>query len=98
MLKNYFKLAWRNLFRNKAFSFSNILGLAIGITCAMLILLWVQNELTYDKFHKKYDNIYQVIANRNFNNQMFTDRSMAMRLARELEMHQSKYILSKSIH
>jgi putative ABC transport system permease protein len=85
MLKNYFKLAWRNLFRNKGFSFTNILGLTIGITCAMLILLWVQNELTYDKFHKNYDNIYQVIANRNFNNQMFTDRSMAMPLASELE-------------
>jgi putative ABC transport system permease protein len=85
MFKSYLKIAWRNLFRNKGFSFTNILGLTIGITCAMLILLWVQNELTYDKFHKNYDNVYQVIANRNFNNQMFTDRSMAMPLASELE-------------
>jgi putative ABC transport system permease protein len=85
MFKSYLKIAWRNLFRNKGFSFTNILGLTIGITCAMLILLWVQNELTYDKFHKNYDNVYQVIANRNFNNQMFTDRSMAMPLASALE-------------
>ena len=85
MFKSYLKIAWRNLFRNKGFSFTNILGLTIGITCAMLILLWVQNELTYDKFHKNYDNVYQVIANRNFNNQMFTDRSMAMPLASELD-------------
>jgi ABC-type antimicrobial peptide transport system permease subunit len=66
------------------------LGLSIGITCAMLILLWVQNELTFDRFHKNYDNIYQVIANRNFNNQMFTDRSMAMPLAGELESSSPK--------
>lgn len=85
MIKNYLKIAWRNLFRNKGFSITNILGLTIGITCAMLILLWVQNETTYDKFHKNYDNVYQVIANRSFNNQMFTDRSMAMPLAGELE-------------
>ena len=85
MFKSYLKIAWRNLFRNKGFSVTNILGLTIGITCAMLILLWVQNELTYDKFHKNYDNVYQVIANRNFNNQMFTDRSMVMPLASELE-------------
>ena len=85
MFKSYLKIAWRNLFRNKGFSFTNILGLTIGITCAMLILLWVQNELTYDKFHRNYDNVYQVIANRNFNNQMFTDRSMVMPLASELE-------------
>ncbi len=85
MFKSYLKIAWRNLFRSKGFSIINILGLTIGITCAMLILLWVQNELTYDKFHKNYDNVYQVIANRNFNNQMFTDRSMVMPLASELE-------------
>lgn len=85
MFKNYLKVAWRNLFRNKGFSATNILGLTIGITCAMLILLWVQNEVSYDKFHRSYDDIYQVIANRNFNNQMFTDRSMAMPLASELE-------------
>ncbi|MBG9377570.1 ABC transporter permease [Panacibacter sp. DH6] len=85
MFKNYIKVAWRNLFRNKGFTITNVLGLAIGITCTMLIVLWVQDELTYDRFHQEHDNIYQVIANRDFNNQVFTDRSMVLPLAAELE-------------
>ena len=85
MFKNYFKVAWRNLFKNKGFSITNILGLSIGIACTIFILLWVYDELTYDRFQKNYNNIYQVIANRDFNNQVFTDRSMAMPLAGALE-------------
>ncbi len=85
MFKNYFKTAWRNLFRNKGFSITNILGLAIGMACTIFILLWVYDELTYDKFQKNYDTIYQVIANRDFNNQVFTDRNMAMPLGSALE-------------
>lgn len=85
MIKNYLKIAWRNLFKNKGFSITNILGLSIGIACTIFILLWVYDELTYDRFQKNYDNIYQVIANRDFNNQVFTDKNMAMPLAGELE-------------
>lgn len=85
MLKNYFKIAWRNLFKNKGFSVTNILGLTIGITCTILIFLWVQDERAYDKFHNNYNNIYQVIAHRNFNNQIFTDRNMVMPLAKSLK-------------
>lgn len=85
MLKNYFKIAWRNLFRNKGFSLTNLLGLTIGITCTILIFLWVRDELAYDKFHSNYPNIYQVIAHRKFNNQVFTDRNMVLPLAGELE-------------
>ena len=85
MLKNYFKTACRNLFRNKGFSITNILGLSIGISCAVFILLWVYNEVTYDRFQKNYNNIYQVIANRDFNNQMFTDRNMVLLLAKALQ-------------
>ncbi len=85
MFKNYFKTAVRNLFRNKGFSITNILGLAIGMVCTIFILLWVYDELTYDRFQKNYDHIYQVIANRDFNNQVFTDRNMAMPLASALE-------------
>ncbi len=85
MLKNYIKTAWRNLVRNKAFSLTNLLGLTIGLTCTMLILLWVQDELGYDEFHANYDNTYQVIANRDFKNQVFTDRNMVMPLAGALE-------------
>ena len=86
MLKNYFKIAWRNLFRNKAFSLTNLLGLTIGMTSTILIFLWVKDELSYNKFHTHYKNIYQVIAHRNFNNQVFTDRNMVLPLAQSLEM------------
>ncbi len=85
MLKNFFKIAWRNLFRNKGFSITNILGLTIGITCTLLIFLWVKDELAYDKFHTNYNNIYQVIAHRKFNNQVFTDRNMVLPLAKSIE-------------
>src|ERR1700688_46442 len=59
MLRNYLKIAWRNLLKNKAFSFLNISGLAIGMASALLILLWVQNEVSYDRFHKNGDFIYE---------------------------------------
>ncbi len=85
MIKNYFKIAWRNLFRNKGFSVTNLLGLTIGLTCTIFILLWVRDERAYDKFHAHYKDIYQVIAHRNFNNQIFTDRNMVLPLAKALE-------------
>ncbi len=59
MLKNYIKIALRNLRRNKLYSVLNITGLAIGITCCMLILLYVQDELSYDRFHEKSTRIYR---------------------------------------
>ncbi len=59
MLKNYIKIALRNLRRNKLYSVLNIAGLAIGITCCILILLYVQDELSYDRFHEKADRIYR---------------------------------------
>jgi putative ABC transport system permease protein len=60
MLRNYFKIAFRNLVRHKAFAAINIAGLAIGMACSIFILLWVQNELSYDKFHKNADYIYRL--------------------------------------
>jgi putative ABC transport system permease protein len=63
MLKNYFKIAVRNLLRNKGFSILNISGLAIGMASAVLILLWIQNEISYDRFHAKTDRIYEVWGN-----------------------------------
>lgn len=85
MFKNYFKIAWRNLLRNKGFSTTNLLSLTIGITCTLLIALWVYDELNYNKFHRNYNNIYQVMANRDFKNQVFTDPNMVLPLARALE-------------
>ena len=62
MLKNYFKTAWRNLTKSKAFSLINIFGLTLGVTCSILIFLWVQDELGYDGFHKNGDRLYTVIT------------------------------------
>jgi putative ABC transport system permease protein len=60
MIKNYLKVAWRNLVRNKAFSAINILGLALGLACSLLIILWVQDEKSVDGFHKNGEYLYQV--------------------------------------
>ncbi|WP_462264107.1 ABC transporter permease [Mucilaginibacter sp.] len=60
MLKNYFKIAWRNLGRNLSFSVINILGLSIGMASALLILLWIQNEVSYDRFHEKDNRLYRI--------------------------------------
>ncbi|SEL52425.1 ABC transporter permease [Parapedobacter koreensis] len=60
MIKNYFKIAFRNLWRHKSFSLLNIAGLAIGMASSILILLWVQNERSYDRFHNNADNIYRI--------------------------------------
>jgi putative ABC transport system permease protein len=62
MFKNYLKIAFRNLWKNKLFSFINIIGLAIGVTCCILIFLYVQNELSFDKFNDKRDRIYRIVS------------------------------------
>jgi putative ABC transport system permease protein len=62
MISNYIKVAIRNLLRQKAFSFINIFGLALGISCTALIGMWVNDELSYDRFHDDYDRIYRVTA------------------------------------
>ncbi|MDH5742823.1 MAG: ABC transporter permease [Candidatus Aminicenantes bacterium] len=61
MLKNYLKIALRNFYKHKSFSFINISGLAIGMACCMLIMLWVQDELNYEKFNKNIDDIFCVV-------------------------------------
>jgi len=60
MFQNYFKIAWRNLVKNKTFSFINIIGLASGLACFILIALYVADELSYDRFHEKADRIYRI--------------------------------------
>jgi len=66
MLKNYFIIAWRHLKSKKFYSLINILGLAVGIFCCILIFLYVQDELSYDQFNKKADRIYRIAANIKF--------------------------------
>ena len=63
MIKNYFKIAWRNLLKNKVYSFINITGLATGMAIALLIGLWIWDELSFDKYHKNHDRLAQVMLN-----------------------------------
>ncbi len=62
MFKNYLLIAWRNLRRHKGFSFINIFGLAIGVACCILIFLYINDELSYDKYHKNADRIFRGIS------------------------------------
>lgn len=62
MIKNYLKIAWRNIRKQKFYSFINILGLTIGMTCCFLIFMYVRFELSYDSFHKNKDRIYRVVT------------------------------------
>jgi putative ABC transport system permease protein len=71
MIKNYFKTAWRNMMRNKTSSFINVSGLSIGIACVLMIVIYIQNELSYDKFHKDADRIFQVTLKGNMGGQEF---------------------------
>jgi len=61
MIKNYFKIAWRTLLKSKGYATINILGLAIGLACCLLIGLYIQDELSYDQYHAKKDQIYRVL-------------------------------------
>src|SRR5436190_23143595 len=64
MFRNYFKTAFRNFARNKVYSFTNIAGLSIGLACAMLIMLYVKDEVSFDRFHKNVNNIYRIVSKR----------------------------------
>ena len=71
MLKNYIKIAWRNLVRNKTFSAINVLGLSIGISASLVIYLLVNYHFTFDKFQKDGDRIYRVVSEFNFSGQIY---------------------------
>ena len=71
MIKNYLKIALRNIKRHKGYSFINITGLAIGMACCLLIMIWVLNELSYDKFHENATNLYRVEENQYYSGRIF---------------------------
>jgi putative ABC transport system permease protein len=85
MIKNYFIIAWRNLFKNKASSAINIGGLAIGMCVAILIGLWLHDELEFDKFHKNYNRIAQVMQNQTFNGKIYSQNAIPFPLGKELK-------------
>jgi putative ABC transport system permease protein len=85
MLKSFFKIAWRNMIRSKGFTTINILGLVVGMASAILILLWIQNELSYDQFHEKKDRIYEAWNRAEFSGELNCWNTTPKVLARTLE-------------
>ena len=84
MLTNYLKIAWRNLIRNKVYSFINIGGLAIGMAVAMIIGLWVWDELSFNKYFQNYNRIAQVMQRGTFNGEFGAGGYMPLPLGNEL--------------
>ncbi|TLV01027.1 ABC transporter permease [Dyadobacter luticola] len=85
MLKNYLKIAYRSLLKNKGYSAINIGGLAVGMAVAMLIGLWVYDELTYDRYHRNYDRLVQVMQHQHINGHKGTEKSVPMPLVVEMK-------------
>lgn len=99
MIQNYLKIALRTLLRNKVYSFINIAGLATGMAVAMLIGLWIYDELSYDKYHENYDRIAQVSQHNIYNGQKSTQVSNPAVMAEEIRSHYAsdfKYVLQSS--
>ena len=84
MLKSYFKVAWRNLLKNNIYSVINIGGLAVGMGVAILIALWVVDELNYDKYHANYDRIAQVMQHQTYNEEIGTQEANPAQMAEEI--------------
>src|SRR6185295_5762334 len=91
MIKNYFKIAWRNLFKSKVYSAINILGLSIGMAVALLITLWIWDEVTFDHYHKNHKRLLQVMTTQTFNGETGTGQAVAMPLGSELRAKYGSY-------
>jgi hypothetical protein len=84
MVRNYLKTAWRNVVKNKAHSFINVTGLSAGMTVAVMIGLWMYDELSFEKNNKNYDHLVQVLENENIGGGLSTGSSLPMPLSAEL--------------
>jgi putative ABC transport system permease protein len=91
MIKSHLRIAWRNLIKNKTTSLINIGGLAVGISVAMLIGLWIWDELSFDKYHDNYDRIAQVMENDTYNGTTQTGHSIPLPLEGELRRSYGDY-------
>jgi len=85
IFQNYFKVAWRNLVRNKTYSAINIGGLAVGMMVAMLIGLWIYDELSFNKYHKNYNSIARVMQQQTLDGEVNTDNNVPAPLFKELQ-------------
>lgn len=99
MIRNYFKIAFRNLLKNKGYSAINIGGLAVGMAVTMLIGLWIYDELSYDKHHENYDRIGKVMLLGNFEGEIFHQEYMPAPMGEELQNNfpeDFKYVINSS--
>ena len=85
MIKSYFKIAWRNLIKNKASAFINIGGLAIGMAVAMLNGFWVWDELSFNKYHQNYESIAKVTKRGVQDGKLYANPILPVALAGELK-------------
>jgi len=85
MLKNYFKIAWRNLLKSKTYSFINIAGLAAGMAVAMIIGLWISDEVSANRQFKNYNSVYQVMMHQTFDGHRGTQTALPYPIGEELK-------------
>ena len=90
MLKNYLKVAIRNLRNHKGYSFINIFGLAVGLACSFFIFLWVQDEMSFNNFHAEEDQIFRVMQHATFGGRIGIDNRL------ESEYDQGQVVQSKT--
>ncbi len=99
MIKSYFKIAWRNILRSKGYSFINISGLALGMAVAILIGLWMYDELTFNTYHSNYERIAQVMQHQTFNGKVGSQVANPAVMAEEIRNvygSDFKYVLQSS--
>lgn len=78
MIKNYFKIAWRSLLKNKITGFINICGLGIGMAVALMIGLWILDEVNFNKYHKNYDRLGQFYMHQTYNGEVITSGAISL--------------------
>lgn len=97
MFRNYLKIAVRNLVKHKAFAVLNITGLTIGLASSILILLWVQHELSFDRFHQQADQLYRITAEASDFKTAVSPAAMAVGLKQELPAIENYVRISKPV-
>src|SRR6478736_9816793 len=99
MIKNYLLTAWRNLIKGKGYSLINIGGLSVGMAVAILIGLWIYDEVVYDKYHQNYDRIAQVMQHQTYNGEIGTQTANPAVMAEEIRRlygNDFKHVLQSS--
>src|SRR5688572_18233569 len=81
MVKNYFKIAWRSLLKDKQFTVLNVLGLSAGLACSLLIFLWVNDELSFDRFFANDERLYKLMERRSYNGETSINEESSGRLS-----------------